>query len=391
MAMTVALRSEVVRDPDRAEALRVPWDDLAVRLGRPYCSPSWMLSWWRQAAPPGAELRIVVVREGRELAGIAPLFAEPVRWGVTRYRLLGGGSAAPVEPLARPGLERTVAAHLASSLAAAAPRPDVISLDGIARVPGWARLLRSAWPGPPPRLLEGLSMPWPRLGMEGRTCEEWLSTRSRKDRQSLRRHRRRLEDQGVTFRLSGSPAEARDDFRSLARLHHARWEARGGSRALNPKLERMLDEVAADLVDAGRFRLGVLEAEGRAIACELFVAAGGTVAHWLGGFDEGWSKHGPSKQVVLRLVEDAWRRGGRTLELGPGGQDHKELFSDEAGTLDWVDLVPPGPRASLARLRLAPRRARQAGLEARHRLARRLSPETKRRVRVLLRRLGVRA
>lgn len=390
MSATIAIRSELLQDVDSAEQIRDGWDELAVALGRPYCSPSWMLAWWRHAAPPGARLHIAVVREERTLHGIGPFYAEPARWGVTRYRLLGAGSAAPVEPLARPGVERTVAAVLAGSLASATPRADVVSFDGVARTPGWPRLLERAWPGRPPARLVGLSMPWPRLSMKGRTSEEWLSTFSRSARQSLRRHRRRLEDAGGHFQISGTDKDTVRALRRLAELHYARWEARGGSRALNPRLERMLVDAAHDLLPGGRFRVGSIEIDDELIACELFVSAGGTVAHWLGGFDEAWAKHGPSKQVVLNLVEDAWRRGDATLELGPGGQEHKDMFSDESGTLDWVDLVPRGPRSAMARLRLGPKRLRQAGLETRHRLAQRLSPEARKRAKSLLRRVGVR-
>ncbi|MGH2677991.1 MAG: GNAT family N-acetyltransferase [Actinomycetota bacterium] len=330
------------------------------------------------------------MREEQELLGIAPFYAEPSRWGVTRYRLLGAGSAAPVEPLARPGVERTVAALFAGSLASASPKADVISLDGVTRVPGWPRLLERAWPGRPPARLVGLSMPWPRLSMSGRSSDEWLSTLSRSARQSLRRHRRRLEDAGGHFQIYGTYEETVRALRRLAELHYARWEARGGSRALNPRLERMLADVAHDLHPGDRFRLGSIEIDDQPIACELFVSAGGAVAHWLGGFDETWARHGPSKQVVLSLIEDAWRRGDSTLELGPGGQEHKDLFSAESGTLDWVDLVPRGPRSPLVRLRLAPKRLRQAGLETRHRLAQRLSPEARKRAKAVLRKLGVR-
>jgi CelD/BcsL family acetyltransferase involved in cellulose biosynthesis len=390
MSAVVTLRSELVDDVDTAEGLAAQWDELAVSAERPYSSPSWMLAWWRHAAPPGALLRIAVVRQGGELLGVGPFFAEPRRWGVTRYRLLGAGSAAPIEPLARVGNEYTVAALLAGSLASATPPPDVVSFDGAASAPGWPRLIRRAWPRQRPRLVVGLTMPWPTLRMEGRTVEEWLVGKSRHARQSLRRHRRRLEDAGGTFRIAETDAQAVRALRRLAELHYARWETRGGSRALNPRLERMLVDVAHDQVESGRFRMGSIEIDDQLIACELFLAAGGSVAHWLGGFDEAWAKHGPSKQVVLGLVEDAWRRGDRTLELGPGGQDHKDLFSDEAGTLEWIDLVPRGPRSALARLRMAPKRVRQAGLEARHRLARRLSPEAKKRARALLRRIRAR-
>jgi hypothetical protein len=71
----IVLRGELIEDLGVVAQIKDEWDDLAVARARPFCSPAWMLAWWRHAAPAGAFLRIAVVREKGELVGIAPFFA----------------------------------------------------------------------------------------------------------------------------------------------------------------------------------------------------------------------------------------------------------------------------------------------------------------------------
>jgi CelD/BcsL family acetyltransferase involved in cellulose biosynthesis len=69
------LRGELIDELGAAEQIRDEWDALAVARGRPFCSPAWMLAWWRHAAPPSALLRIAAVRQNGRLVGVAPFFA----------------------------------------------------------------------------------------------------------------------------------------------------------------------------------------------------------------------------------------------------------------------------------------------------------------------------
>src|SRR5207237_381865 len=76
---------------------------------RPYCAPAWMLAWWRHAAPRRAALRVILVRRGDELLGVAPFFVDRGYGGLARYRFLAAGTSMRVEPLACPGAEGAVA------------------------------------------------------------------------------------------------------------------------------------------------------------------------------------------------------------------------------------------------------------------------------------------
>ena len=95
------MEAELIDDVDSLERYRPAWDELAVELSQPYCAPAWTLAWWHHAAPPSTRLRVIVIRDGEDLVGIAPFYAD--RWGagLQRYSLLAAESCWRLEPLAR--------------------------------------------------------------------------------------------------------------------------------------------------------------------------------------------------------------------------------------------------------------------------------------------------
>ncbi len=321
---------------------RVEWDALAVSSNRPYCAPAWMLAWWRCVAAEGARLRAVAVTdEAGALAGLAPFWVAGGRSIMPSYRLLGSGLAAPIEPLARPGEEREVARIVAFTLARARPRPAVLALDGVPSGSAWPALLAASWPDRRrPRVRRDASLPIPTVDLSGESYEAWFAARRSHFRQQMRRYRRRIEEQGGRFLVPDTLEEAQPRLEAFGHLHETRWSDRGGSAALNARVERMLVEVASDLVADGRFRLWCIDADGRTVSAHLFVAAGSRASYWLGGFARDWKTHSPAIQTVLAAIEDGFSRGERLIDLGAGGQEYKYRLSDGEERLDWVSLVP---------------------------------------------------
>lgn len=371
------MRAELVDDAALLEQFRADWDALAVELARPFCSPAWMLAWWRHAAPEGALLRTVVVLDQERLVGIAPFFAERSR-GFTRYRLLGCEASLGLEPLAAPDADAEVGAHVAEALAGARPRPDVIAFEGIRSDSAWPSRLRDAWPRGRPTLRHELSMDAPGLDIAGRTYDEWLASKTSSFRSQMNRLGRRLAEQGGSFRQANGEEELDRGLRAFADLHHARWSGRGGSAVLTPGVERMLPEVARDLAARGRFRLWVGEAEDRVVVADVWIAAGGEASMWLGGFDDEWGRLKVTLQALLAATEDCFARGDRRIDLGGGRNELKSRLAEDEHALEWLILLPPGPRRPLVRMALLPRRLRRAASD-------RLSPEAKARLKRLLR------
>src|SRR4051812_14712864 len=196
----MALTADLLDDVDALAPHRAAWDALAVARGRPYCTPAWMLAWWHEVAPADARLALIAIRDGQELAAIAPFWANP---GSGRYGMLAEGTASPLEPLARPGLEREAAALCAQVLAGATPRPATIVFRNAPARCAWPRLLLENTSGGDGGALRVTRVHrLPRVTLAHESLDAWLSGQTRNFRQQMRHTRRVLADEGARFRLA---------------------------------------------------------------------------------------------------------------------------------------------------------------------------------------------
>lgn len=375
-----ALRPLVVEQPKQLAPHLEAWDALAAEAGRPFCTPAWMLAWWQEGRSGDARLRVVLALDADgALVGVGPFFAQ-VALGLAEYRLLGAGFSHRVGPLARAGREQEVAAALATGLAAASPPPASIVFEGIDASDPWPELVADGWArahgGRRPRVRTDVTMDAPSIALDG-DYEAWMARRERKFRKEARRTARRLEEEGVRGRLA-TEQEAVD---TLLRLHHERWEDRGGSN-VGAAAGRVIAAAARAIDDEKRLAVALLEGPDGPVAAELVLRAGDAVGFWGGGFDAAWARHAPGTQTMLLALEAAAADGARSADLGGGAHDYKWRLSDENRPLAWRTLFPPGRRYPLIRLRLAPKHLRFAARDT----ARRLPEERQAQLRRLLRR-----
>jgi CelD/BcsL family acetyltransferase involved in cellulose biosynthesis len=363
--------AEVLADEAGVAAVAAAWRAMAVRVGAPYCLPEWMLAWFRHVAPPGSCLRVVAVRDGARLIGLAPYFVQPERTALWSQRLLGSGTSHRLAPLAEQGREQDVAAAAAAALAATRPGPGLITLEGASENSPWPRLLADAWPVRFGAAIHtGTILSAPTVSLPGGGYEDWLARKSRNFRQQLRRDQRRLAQAGGRVRRSG-PAEVADDLETMFRLHHQRWEGRGTS-GLTPPVQRMVAEAAVAL-GAEHVRLHVAEVDGRVIGAALFLAAGTEFALWNGGWDDEARDLRPGLQLLAAAIEEGIACGDRRLDLGGGPAHYKLRFADGDDPVCWRVLFPRDRRYPLTRAQMAPKHIR----EGVRRRASRLSPERK--------------
>lgn len=364
------LRTTLIDDSNSLQSIVSAWDELATRARLPYSAPGWMLSWWRNAAPPHAQLRAAAVFEDDALIGIAPFFVEHRPGDLIQCRLLGAGKGMRLEPVAVPDRIEEIATHFAALIDGSSPKVDLVTFEGLPAESPWPELFAQVWPGKRPWVHQGHRMPAPTVSLEGKTFEEWFSAKSRNFRQQMKRARRQLETEGATIKMVETFDDLEPEIDAFARLHYSRWEDRGGSKVLSKDVERMLLDVAHHLLDEGRFRLWTIRIGDRWISSHLFLAAGGEVSYWLGGFDDAWATRHPSMVTILAAIEHAFQVGDRRFDLGGGGRPYKYRFADGEDTLVWTTLAPHKARYPLTRLQLLPKQMSEA-------LARNLSPEVK--------------
>lgn len=367
--MSSPLEGRLLTDVEELDALAPAWDELAVANRRPMAAPGWMLPMWRHLAPPQSQIRSVAVEAGGTLVGIAPLCVESGGRGRVDYRLLTH-STPRTEPLAVPGREWEVARVVGEVLATARPRPDAISLEAHAVTAHWPAALRQSWPASlRPVARQYLVMSSPTVSLHDDGFDAWLARRSANFRSQMRRAQRRFEAVGGRSRAA-TQATLRADVAAMLRLHEGRWEGRGRS-SIVADAERFADAfeaVGRQLLDAGRFRLRVLEIDGRAISAQLFGAAGGEVFYYNGGWDEEFAELRPAQLALLHAIEEAFARGDRRMDLAPGAQPYKLRFADGDDPVAWTLLMLPGARLPLTVARSVPAMAWREGRDAAKRI-----------------------
>jgi CelD/BcsL family acetyltransferase involved in cellulose biosynthesis len=261
-----------------------------------------------------------------------------------------------VDVLGGPEDDGSAAEAIAAALVEAGPPPDAILFEGTPSSSPWPEALAAAWPsGRRPRRRLLLSMPAPALELATGGYESWLASRSSHFRSRMRRGLRKLEELGGRIRVS-TQEELMDDLSAFVELHAARWRPRGGSGVVSQGVVAMLPEVAAHLGANDRLRVWCIDLDGRTVSAQVFLAAGGEVSCWLGGFDERAPRMhpGPAILTLFKEIEHAHAAGERRIDLGGGSQPYKYEFAEQEDSLQWTALTFPTLRAPLARAALLP-------------------------------------
>jgi CelD/BcsL family acetyltransferase involved in cellulose biosynthesis len=342
-----------------AEALAGEWDELAVAASKPVLAPAWMLGWLRRVAAPSTSPRIIAVRDGGELVGLLP-FHVVRRRGLVEYRLMSSDYGVCVEPLALPGREWDVAARAAEALAACRPRPDTVALGPMSVASHWPRALGACWPGPVPGLAHHYSTTGaPLIVLGDRSFEGWFASLSSKMRSNVRRTMRQFEAAGGCWRRS-TAATLRADAEAFAGLHLGRWRGGGWSRlaALGDRLPDWVQELGRDLIESGRFRMGVLELDGAPICVDISLLAGDELVAVNLGWDERYARLAPPRIAAVRLVEDARALGARRLHLGRGAMQHKLRLANGNDPVACSVVLVPSVRLAGTCARVLPDLAR---------------------------------
>jgi CelD/BcsL family acetyltransferase involved in cellulose biosynthesis len=354
----------VIAGLDGAESLAPAWDDLAVACALPLGAPGWMLSWWRHMAPHEAELRVVAVRDGEQLLALAPWFVQRGEQGRVDLRFLGAELSDRVDVLCVPGREREAASALRDALRQLDPRPDLVAFEAVPIGSRWTRRLAGGLGG---RLELGRyrnsAYPAPSVTLPEGPPEGWLASRSSNFRGQMGRMRRKLEKQGGRVRHITDAGEMQDALGSLLALHASRWEGRGESGLARPGVAELMSD-AARALGPDRLRLWAAEIGEQMISVQLFLAAGGEVKYWNGGWSEEHADLKPSMLTILAALEDAIARGERRLDLGVGEHAYKMRFANGADTLTWGGLVVRNGRWPRTRAELLPLVARYRAKQA---------------------------
>ncbi len=325
---------------------RPQWDALhesQVGVANPFMAPEWVEGWYRHFTQ-ASDRRLLTVRRGSDLLGVAPFFAETSKLGrVTRLRLVGAGQGGSLletpQVLAAPHHEREVMRAVIGETMTHLPGRHKVDWNEVT-IPvsqGWFEPEWVYSTGQP------VSFYRPQLARASVVLpleKDWESLHSgfkRNLKESLRRSRNRLAKDGRTVEvvahthtLDDTAVEGFLDLHQQratygASVVHGDSYADAGRRAF-------LHDVLPRLGRRGRATLLELHLDGQPVAVQLALHAPGvTYLHSSGLRPEAWVL-GPITFLQEQLVRAAVERGDRWVNFSPGPNVAKLRWSEQVET-----------------------------------------------------------
>ena len=304
---------------DDVGAIAAEWDELADRVdAAPFLRPGWTVAW---LAAWGEIPRILAVRQDGQLKAVLPL---------VRGRSVLSSAANSHTPLAGAVVEDPSYLHeIARALVAArAARTDLRSLD-----PGDPLLaeMRAAALARGHSMIERVTDREPYVDLAG-GFEQYEAGLQRKHRKELRRMQRRLEDEGeVVFEF----ADGRDRLDTMLEegfaVEGSGWKADAGTaiRAV-PEARGFYTELARWAARRGCLRLAFLRLDGRPLAFDFCLEAGGAFFALKGGYDVDYRRFGPGSLLTYESLRRAFGNGLATYEF---------LGTDDPYKMQWTSTT----------------------------------------------------
>jgi CelD/BcsL family acetyltransferase involved in cellulose biosynthesis len=346
--------AELITEAARLTAIEDRWRELCAVEGVPFTTPEWVRAWL--AHNPSSRPVVGVVREGDEIVGVMP-FVLSRRGGLRVLHMAGDDLADSFAPLcADPADAARVADAVARAIAAHGPRWDMIALAHVDVAAGWHGALMRALPWRV-TAIERRRLECPEIAAGGDTWDEYMAGRRRTVRKETRRRRRRLEEDESHRFHPATAQEASAASATLFRLHDMRWDDRGGSSIDSGRARRFLTDFNVAAARRGWLQLWQLDLDGAPAAAELAWRIADRQTHFQGGFDPAHASRGLGIVLFARVLEDGFRDGVRTIDMGQGTAAYKMEFatgSRRATTL-WIVRSRHPARAALSAAMLARR------------------------------------
>jgi CelD/BcsL family acetyltransferase involved in cellulose biosynthesis len=319
----VSLSIDQLESIEALERIEPEWRELWEHdpAATPFESPEWLLPWTRHLWG-GGKLRVLAIRSGGSLVGLAPFF----HWGygakpeMIRVSLLGSGISDHLGMLAVPEYA-LLAAHLVL---------EHLTADGgewhlcdLLELRSGSPLLRTEVPAGLTRR-EAPCGVCPVLPLP-RSLDELLHAVDGKFRHNLRTAQNRLNRDGrIELVRATRPPDVASLMSDLFRLHECRWRERGGAGVPEAgALRRFHLEVSARFAARDMLRLYALQSDGRTIAVQYNFRREDRHFYYLSGFDPEHARSGAGAVLLAETIRQTIAEGAREIDFLRNGEDFK--------------------------------------------------------------------
>ncbi|MFE7858671.1 GNAT family N-acetyltransferase [Streptomyces sp. NPDC057403] len=330
---------EVVTDEPAFAELGPQWGRLyrGCAAATPFQSHAWLHSWWLSYGRPG-RLRLLLVRDGRDLVAVAPLMR--VRRPVPALVPLGGAISDYGDVLVDDERGEEAVGALTEALWSAA-RTALIDLREV-RPGAAAEQVYARWGGPRRRVDDSLCLELPAVPMD-----ELVARLPSAKAQRVRAKLRKLAALGVERHVV-PPGEVDKALRRLVELHRLQWQGRKVTgEHLRPRFREHLVRSVGAMAESGDAVVTEFRLEDDVVAVDLTLLSGRLAGGYLYGAHPCLRERKADVAVMLldACAEQACDGGRDTLSLLRGDEPYKR---------HWRPEQVGNQRLLLARRRTAP-------------------------------------
>ena len=304
-------------------AVAAEWRALAERSGNVFSTWEWASAWWNHFGGDRPLQLTACRRDGGETFAILPLYLASTR-PVRTIRFIGHGPADQLGPVCDPSDRHEAALLLKRALREHCARWDIFIGELLGGDESWSALLGGT------TLRRDAS---PVLPVDGRTWDEYLSSRTSNFRGQVRRRERKLaREHDLRFRLTDA-SSLEQDLETLFVLHELQHnEAFAGQR------KEFHREFAAAALANGWLRLWIMEVNARPVAAWYGFRFGGAECFYQSGRDPGWDGYSVGFILLSHTMREAFNDGVREYRMLRGGETYKERFATEDEGLETVGV-----------------------------------------------------
>lgn len=324
------LRVTVIRDGRELARMRDEWNTLLRTSASDnlFLTWEWVSTWWQTYGPPSGLYILAAHEPGGRLVGLAPLKIAargvPGLWTVNAVEFIGlGGDVTPeyLDLLAAPGCERGVVDAFVEQLQ---NDPDVQIIDlrpFAASSPHLARVregLRAG--GGLVRCSTDSTCPVLELPS---SPEAFMASRTRNYRKKIKEAERRCErDFQAALKICRTPDDLRVDLAALKDLHTRRWS--GESRAFQSRAYVDFHwRVGQLFLDQGWLRLFTLTRGEEALAVLYCFSYNGRYYYYQAGRNPRFPKHRFGLVLMHKVIQEAIRERASVFDFLRGEEPYK--------------------------------------------------------------------
>ena len=359
--IAMPLRVEAISDFDSFRNLKPAWDRLVKesKIGHPFLTHDWICSWW-ECFGAGRTLTIVMVSQGGELIGIAPLMISRTKIYGIPVRELGsisndhtprfdfivsGDPAAVMEAIWIHLWERRREWDVMKLCQLESGSATLEHLAGLAA--GYSCQL-DTWP----------STDSPYLSLNG-SFEDHLAKLPRGLRANLRRRMKRLEEIGpVEFEQVSSERMIDEALADAFLMEAGTWKGAAGTAiACDHELTRFYAAIAQRAARQGTLYFTFLRLDGKRIAFDLSLIYNQRLFKLKPGYLQRYHACSPGQELTTMTIRDAFARGLSEVDFLGSADEWKLAWTKTVRKQCWAyvfknDLL--GSLLHFAKFRLAP-------------------------------------